>query len=80
VACTWPPTPRSTRTEMEQRFSVDCAVNPRGKKRELAADTALFDTLVATVPDTEVHTAGDRSGLGLIRKAIVEGARVACAI
>jgi 2,4-dienoyl-CoA reductase (NADPH2) len=62
-----------------------------GTSRELAADsvviagkvepdTTLFDTLVATMPDTEVHAAGDCSGLGLIRKATEEGARAACAI
>jgi 2,4-dienoyl-CoA reductase (NADPH2) len=62
-----------------------------GTSRELAADsvviagkvepdTTLFDTLAATMPDTEVHAAGDCSGLGLIRKATEEGARAACAI
>ena len=62
-----------------------------GTARELAADsvliagtvepdTDLFDTLVATMPDAEVHAAGDCSGLGLIRKATEDGARVACAI
>jgi 2,4-dienoyl-CoA reductase (NADPH2) len=43
-------------------------------------DTALFDALVAAMPDAEVHAAGDCSGLGLIRKATEEGARAACAI
>jgi 2,4-dienoyl-CoA reductase (NADPH2) len=47
-------------------------------------DTALFDALVATLPDmlpgTEVLAAGDCSGLGLIRKATEEGARAACSI
>ena len=47
-------------------------------------DTTLFDTLVAALPDalpnTQVHAAGDCSGLGLIRKATEEGARAACAI
>ncbi|ORW08931.1 NADH oxidase [Mycobacterium lacus] len=62
-----------------------------GASRELAADsvvlagamepdTALFDTLVAAMPDAEVHAAGDCSGLGLIRKATEDGARAACAI
>ncbi|PRI14368.1 FAD-dependent oxidoreductase [Mycobacterium shigaense] len=43
-------------------------------------DTTLFDALVAAMPDTQVHAAGDCSGLGLIRKATEEGARAACAI
>ncbi len=46
----------------------------------LEPDTALFDALVAAMPGTEVHAAGDCSGLGLIRKATEEGARAACAI
>ncbi|OSC39012.1 FAD-dependent oxidoreductase [Mycobacterium decipiens] len=43
-------------------------------------DTALFDALVAAMPGTQVHAAGDCSGLGLIRKATEDGARAACAI
>ncbi|EUA51774.1 NADH oxidase domain protein [Mycobacterium xenopi 3993] len=43
-------------------------------------DTTLFDTLLATMADTQVHAAGDCNGLGLIRKATEDGARVACAI
>ncbi len=43
-------------------------------------DTKLFDTLVAALPDADVHAAGDCSGLGLIRKATDDGARAACAI
>jgi 2,4-dienoyl-CoA reductase (NADPH2) len=43
-------------------------------------DTTLFDSLVAAMPGTEVHAAGDCGGLGLIRKATEEGARAACAI
>jgi 2,4-dienoyl-CoA reductase (NADPH2) len=43
-------------------------------------DTTLFDAVVAAMPGTEVHAAGDCSGLGLIRKATEEGARAACAI
>ena len=43
-------------------------------------DTTLFDSLVTAMPDTQVHAAGDCSGLGLIRKATEEGARAACAI
>ncbi|WP_077101407.1 MULTISPECIES: NAD(P)/FAD-dependent oxidoreductase [Mycobacterium] len=43
-------------------------------------DTRLFDSLVAALPGSEVHAAGDCTGLGLIRKATEEGARAACAI
>ncbi|BBY56443.1 FAD-dependent oxidoreductase [Mycobacterium koreense] len=46
----------------------------------LEADTTLADELTARLPDTEVHTAGDCTGLGLIRKATEDGARAACAI
>lgn len=46
----------------------------------LQADTALFDALVARLPATGVHAAGDCTGLGLIRKATEDGARAACAI
>lgn len=62
-----------------------------GTTRQLAADTvvvagtpepdtALFDAVVTAMPDTEVHAAGDCTGLGLIRKATEDGARAACAI
>ncbi|WP_204806432.1 FAD-dependent oxidoreductase [Mycobacterium riyadhense] len=62
-----------------------------GTSRELAADsvviagtvepdTSLFDELIAALPETQVHAAGDCSGLGLIRKATEDGARAACAI
>ncbi|MCV7233988.1 NADH oxidase [Mycobacterium branderi] len=43
-------------------------------------DTTLFDALVTALPDSEVHAAGDCTGLGLIRKATEDGARAACAI
>lgn len=43
-------------------------------------DTALFDTLRTALPDTQVHAAGDCTGLGLIRKATEDGARAACSI
>jgi 2,4-dienoyl-CoA reductase (NADPH2) len=43
-------------------------------------DTTLFDSVKAALPDSDVHAAGDCSGLGLIRKATEEGARAACAI
>ncbi len=45
---------------------------------ELTAETSLYDALEGRVP--EVHAIGDCTGLGLIRKAIEEGARVACAL
>jgi hypothetical protein len=62
-----------------------------GRIREIAADTvvlagtlepdmSLHDSLAARLPTLELHAAGDCSGLGLIRKATEEGARVACAI
>ncbi|WP_232320948.1 NAD(P)/FAD-dependent oxidoreductase [Mycobacterium shimoidei] len=43
-------------------------------------DTALFDDLVAALPNTQVQAAGDCTGLGLIRKATEDGARAACLI
>lgn len=43
-------------------------------------DTTLFDDLVAAMPGTDVHAAGDCTGLDLIRKATEEGARAACAL
>jgi 2,4-dienoyl-CoA reductase (NADPH2) len=42
---------------------------------EVVADTALADALKERVPD--VHAVGDCTGLGLIRKAVEEGARAA---
>jgi 2,4-dienoyl-CoA reductase (NADPH2) len=42
------------------------------------ADTRLFDALQGRVP--ELHAVGDCTGLGLIRKATEEAARVACAL
>jgi 2,4-dienoyl-CoA reductase (NADPH2) len=45
---------------------------------EPRADTTLADALRAR--DLEVHTAGDCTGLGLIRKATEEAMRAACAI
>lgn len=41
-------------------------------------DTSLFDALKERVP--EAHAIGDCTGLGLIRKAVLEGARVASAL
>ena len=62
-----------------------------GTSRRLAADsvviagtlqpnTELYEKLVAALPNTAVHAAGDCTGLGLIRKATEDGARAACAI
>ncbi len=41
-------------------------------------DTSLFDALRERMP--EVHAVGDCTGLGLIQKATLEGARAACAL
>jgi 2,4-dienoyl-CoA reductase (NADPH2) len=41
-------------------------------------DTALYDALRERIP--EVYAVGDCTGLGLIRKATLEGARAACAL
>ena len=46
----------------------------------LQPDTGLYDELVTALPTTSVAAAGDCTGLGLIRKATEDGARVACAI
>jgi 2,4-dienoyl-CoA reductase (NADPH2) len=45
---------------------------------EAVADTTLADTLRSR--GVEVHTAGDCTGLGLIRKAVEEGMRAACSV
>ncbi|MFI5215622.1 MAG: FAD-dependent oxidoreductase [Candidatus Limnocylindria bacterium] len=45
---------------------------------QVEPDTALFDSLRGRVP--ELHAVGDCTGLGLIRKATEEAARVACAL
>jgi 2,4-dienoyl-CoA reductase (NADPH2) len=45
---------------------------------EVTADTTLYDALEDCV--AERHAVGDCTGLGLIRKAVEEGARAACAI
>ena len=44
----------------------------------LEPDTGLFDSLRERVP--EAHAVGDCTGLGLVKKAIEEGARAACAL
>jgi 2,4-dienoyl-CoA reductase (NADPH2) len=62
-----------------------------GSSRRLTADsvviagtvqpnTELYAKIVAALPNTAVHAAGDCTGLGLIRKATEDGARAACAI
>jgi 2,4-dienoyl-CoA reductase (NADPH2) len=45
---------------------------------QIEPDTKLYDSLRGRVP--ELHTVGDCTGLGLIRKATEEAARVACTI
>ncbi len=45
---------------------------------EVEAETSLYDALKDRVP--ELHAVGDCTGLGLIRKAIEEGARAACTL
>ena len=45
---------------------------------QVAADTSLFDALEGRVG--ERHAVGDCTGLGLIQKAVLEGARAGCAI
>lgn len=45
---------------------------------EVRADTRLYDALQDRVP--EVYAVGDCTGLGLIQKAVLEGARAACAL
>jgi 2,4-dienoyl-CoA reductase (NADPH2) len=45
---------------------------------EVEPDTTLYDALRERVP--EVHAVGDCTGLGLIQKAVLEGARAACAL
>jgi 2,4-dienoyl-CoA reductase (NADPH2) len=43
-------------------------------------DLSLYDALVARLPDVEVTAIGDCTGLGLIRKATEDAARVAAAL
>jgi 2,4-dienoyl-CoA reductase (NADPH2) len=45
---------------------------------EVQSATGLYDSLAERLP--RVHAVGDCTGLGLIRKATLEGARAACAI
>ena len=62
-----------------------------GRRRHLAADSVLlagalepdltlYDDLVARMPQTEITAIGDCTGLGLIRKATEDAARVAAAL
>ena len=46
----------------------------------LEADLTLHDAVVAALPDVPVHAVGDCTGLGLIRKAVEDGARAAVSI
>ena len=45
---------------------------------QVEADTSLYDAIQGRVP--EAFAIGDCTGLGLIRKATEEAARVACAL
>jgi 2,4-dienoyl-CoA reductase (NADPH2) len=64
---------------------------PAGSRRHLAADAvvlagvleadlALHDEVVAALPGVEVTAIGDCTGLGLIRKATEDAARVAAGL
>jgi 2,4-dienoyl-CoA reductase (NADPH2) len=55
----------------ESRVEADSVILAGG----VEPDTSLRDALVGRVP--EVHAAGDCTGLGLIHKAVLEGARAA---
>jgi 2,4-dienoyl-CoA reductase (NADPH2) len=46
----------------------------------LEPDLSLYDALVDRLPGVEVTAIGDSTGLGLIRKAVEDGARVAAAL
>lgn len=46
----------------------------------LEPDPRLYDALVAPLPDAEVTAIGDCTGVGLIRKATEDGARVGAAL
>jgi 2,4-dienoyl-CoA reductase (NADPH2) len=43
-------------------------------------DLTLYHRLVDRLPLADVHAIGDCTGLGLIRKAVEEGARIACTL
>jgi 2,4-dienoyl-CoA reductase (NADPH2) len=58
----------------EARVAADTVILA-GKIRP---DTTLLDALEGRVP--EVHAVGDCTGLGLVHKATLEGARAACAL
>ena len=46
----------------------------------LEPDLTLYDALVGSLPEVDVTAVGDCTGLGLIRKAVEDGARVAAAL
>jgi 2,4-dienoyl-CoA reductase (NADPH2) len=46
----------------------------------LEPDLTLYDALVSRLPEADVTAIGDCTGLGLIRKAVEDGARVAAAL
>lgn len=66
--------PASIVLEGERQLRADSVI----LAGEVEADTRLYDALKDRVP--EVHAIGDCTGLGLIRKAIEEAARVACSL
>jgi 2,4-dienoyl-CoA reductase (NADPH2) len=47
---------------------------------EVQPDTTLYDAIRTRLPDAALHAVGDCTGLGLIHKATLDGARAACAI
>lgn len=59
-----------------RHLAVDSVVLAGGLEPELG----LYDDLVGRLPDTEVTAIGDCTGLGLIRKATEDAARVASAL
>lgn len=66
------------------RFAIGTA-EPREHRADsvvlagaLAPDTTLYDDLAARLPDIPVSAVGDCTGLGLIQKAVEDGARAGC--
>jgi 2,4-dienoyl-CoA reductase (NADPH2) len=69
--------PTSQAFEARRRVAADQVILAGA----IRPDTSLADTLRASLGDAvDVHTVGDCTGLGLIRKAIVEAAQVATAL